>query len=148
MWSDISPYLDYPISQIFVEALVSVLAQSERKNKQGQRPTCSLMNPFNPHQTGVSESLIQAIFQYSKQQKPYQGTLRTQELTPIGPETSLGPSMDPTGPLKQMFPDTIIFKIRVNKNPEYVFIHFFKPCQNIMSLLKQNIQIPPPLSTD
>ena len=28
------------------------------------------------------------------------------------------------------------------------FIHFFKPGQNIMSLLKQNIQIPPPLSTD
>ena len=70
---------------------------------------------FNPHQTVVSESLIRrgvsqmppprkstisAIFLYSKQQKPYQGTLRTQELTPIGSETSLGPSMDPTGPLK------------------------------------------------
>ena len=37
---------------------------------------------------------------FSKQQKPYQGTLRTQELTPIGSETSLGPSMDPTGLLK------------------------------------------------
>ena len=52
------------------------------------------------------KSTIQAIFLYSKQQKPYQGTLRTQELTPIGSETSLGPSMDPTGPLKQMVPDT------------------------------------------
>ena len=28
------------------------------------------------------------------------GTLRTQEPTPIGSETSLGPSMDPTGPLR------------------------------------------------
>ena len=28
------------------------------------------------------------------------------------------------------------------------FIHFFKPGQNIMSLLKRNIQIQPPLSTD
>ena len=28
------------------------------------------------------------------------------------------------------------------------FIHFFKPDQNIMSLLKRNIQDPPPLSTD
>ena len=58
-------------------------------------------------------------------------------------------------------PDTIIFKIRVNKNQENAFfgdiwidtkkscfIHFFKAGKNIMSLLKQNIQIPPPLSTD
>merc|ERR1711954_506183 len=51
----------------------------------------------------------------SKQQKPFQGTLRTQEPTPIGSETSLGPSMDPTGPLKYMVPDTILFKIRVKK---------------------------------
>ena len=28
------------------------------------------------------------------------------------------------------------------------FIQIFKPGQNIMSLLKRNIQIPPPLSTD
>ena len=28
------------------------------------------------------------------------------------------------------------------------FIQIFKPGQNIMSLLKQNIQIPPPLSSD
>ena len=71
---------------------------------------------FNPHQADVSESLIRrggggksapqrklaisAIFLHSKQQKPYQGTLRTQEPTPIGSETSLGPSMDPTGLLK------------------------------------------------
>ena len=52
------------------------------------------------------KSTIQAIFLHSKQQKPYQGPLRTQEPTPIGSETSLGPSMDPTGPLKQMVPDT------------------------------------------
>ena len=69
---------------------------------------------LNPHQANVSESLIRrggksapqrklaisAIFLHSKHQKPYQGTLRTQEPTPIGSETSLGPSMDPTGPLK------------------------------------------------
>ena len=50
---------------------------------------------------------------------------------------------------------------RVNKNEENAFfgdfwidtkkscfIHFFKAGKNIMSLLKRNIQIPPPLSTD
>ena len=52
------------------------------------------------------KSTIYAIFLHSKQQKPYQRSLRTQEPTPIGSETSLGPSMDPTGTLKQMVPDT------------------------------------------
>ena len=52
-------------------------------------------------------------------------------------------------------------KKQVNKNQENAFyghfwidtkksyfIHFFKPGKNILSLLKQNIQIPSPLSTD
>ena len=52
-------------------------------------------------------------------------------------------------------------QIRVNKNEENAvfghcwidtkksyFIHFCQSGQNIMSLLKRNIQIPPPLSTD
>ena len=30
----------------------------------------------------------------------------------------------------------------------FTFIHFFQSGQNIMSLLKRNNQIPPPLSTD
>ena len=42
---------------------------------------------------------VWAMFLYSKQQKSYQGTLGTLELTPIGSRASLGPSMDPTGPL-------------------------------------------------
>ena len=46
------------------------------------------------------KSTIKGIFLHSKQQKPYQGTLRTQEPTPMGSET-----MDPTGPLKYMVPE-------------------------------------------
>ena len=34
------------------------------------------------------------------------------------------------------------------KKMHFYFIHFLKPGKNIMSLLKRNIQIPPPLSTD
>ena len=51
-------------------------------------------------QLALSFGATYTIFLHSKQLKPYQGTLRTQEPTPIGSETSLGPSMDPTGPLK------------------------------------------------
>ena len=40
------------------------------------------------------------------------------------------------------------FRSDSEKNKEMRFIHFFKPGQNIMSLLKQNIQILPPLLTD
>ena len=70
---------------------------------------------FNPHQTDVSESLIRrgggkyapqrkwpilAIFLHSMQQKWDQVTQGRQMLTLIGSRTRLGPSMDPTGPLK------------------------------------------------
>ena len=51
------------------------------------------LNAFAPKIT------VMAIFLNSKQQKTYQGTLRTQESTPIGSQTSLGPSMDPAGTL-------------------------------------------------
>ena len=48
---------------------------------------------------------VWAMFLYSKQQKSYQGTLGTLELTPIGSRASLGPSMDPTGrPAKRSEP--------------------------------------------
>ena len=71
---------------------------------------------FNPNKPGVFskqfilggrgqlssllKSAVSAIFLYTKQQKTFQGTLGTQDLTPIWSKTSLGPSMDPTGPLK------------------------------------------------
>ena len=43
---------------------------------------------------------IMAVILHSKQQKSYQGEHGTQGLALIGSNTSLGPSMDPTGPLK------------------------------------------------
>ena len=74
-----------------------------------------LSDSINPHQTGVSESLIRrgrgqlapqgklaifAIFLHFRQQKRHQGTLGKQRWTLIESRTSHGPSMDPTGPLK------------------------------------------------
>ena len=47
------------------------------------------------------KSAISAIFLHTKQQKTFQGTLGTQDLTSKGSKTSLGPSMDPTGPLNK-----------------------------------------------
>ena len=46
------------------------------------------------------KSAVSAIFLHIKQQKTFQETLGTQDLTSLGSKTSLGPSMDPTGPLK------------------------------------------------
>ena len=46
------------------------------------------------------KSAVSAIFLHTKQQKTFQGTLGTQDLTSIGSKTSHGPSMDPTVPLK------------------------------------------------
>ena len=46
------------------------------------------------------KSAVSAIFLHTKQQKTFQGTLGTQDHTSIGSRTSLGPLMDPTGPLK------------------------------------------------
>ena len=43
---------------------------------------------------------IMAVFLHSKQRKSYQGDIWTQGLALKGSNTSLGPSMDPTGPLK------------------------------------------------
>ena len=43
---------------------------------------------------------VLAMFLHSKQQKSYQGTLGTQDLTPNKSRTRLGPSMDPTRPLE------------------------------------------------
>ena len=45
------------------------------------------------------KSAVSAIFLHTKQQKTFQGTLGTQDLTSKGSKTSHGPSMDPTGPL-------------------------------------------------
>ena len=41
-----------------------------------------------------------AIFMHTNQQKTFQGTLGTQDLTSIGSKTILGPIMDPAGLLK------------------------------------------------
>ena len=77
------------------------------------------INDLHPHQTGVSESLIRRGGgakwptrgnQLYRLFLPYQGTIRTQKPTLIGSENSLGPSMDPTEHLKQIVPDTIVFK--------------------------------------
>ena len=50
----------------------------------------------------VSENFRHLVYQpsHTKQQKTFLGTLGTQDYTSIGSKTSLGPSMDPTGPLK------------------------------------------------
>ena len=45
------------------------------------------------------KSAVSAIPSHTKQQKTFLGTLGTQDYTSIGSKTSLGPSMDPTGPL-------------------------------------------------
>ena len=72
------------------------------------------------------KSIIQAIFLHSKQQKPYQGTLRTQK------------------PLKLMVPDTIIFKpisgcvyhfyIAPYLAPPIILEHFFGHCGTLSGL--------------
>ena len=59
--------------------------------------------------------------------KTYQGTLRTQDSPPIGSETSLGPSMDPTGPLKSMVPDTIILKPFSGRVYHFYIAHYLDP---------------------
>ena len=46
------------------------------------------------------KSAVSAIILHTKQQKTFQGTLRTQDHTSIGSRTSLGPLMDPIDPLK------------------------------------------------
>ena len=54
---------------------------------------------------------ILAIFLHSIQQKSYQGTLETQELTPKGSTTSLDTLLDPTGTKKYrvLQKDLVIF---------------------------------------
>ena len=49
--------------------------------------------------TYFQKPAVSVLFLHSKQHKTFQGTLGTQDLTSIGSKTSLGPSMDPTGPL-------------------------------------------------
>ena len=46
---------------------------------------------------------VWAMFLYFKQQRSYQGTLGTLELTPMGSRASRGPTIDPTGPLLLLF---------------------------------------------
>ena len=46
------------------------------------------------------KSAVSAMFLHTNQQKIFQGTLGTQDHTPIVSKTILGPSMDPTWPLK------------------------------------------------
>ena len=49
--------------------------------------------------SSLLKSAVSTICSHTKQQKNIQGTLGTQEHTSIGSKTSLGPLMDPTGPL-------------------------------------------------
>ena len=46
------------------------------------------------------KSAVSAIFLHTKQQKTFQGTLGTHDHTSIVSKTILGPSKDPTRPLK------------------------------------------------
>ena len=50
--------------------------------------------------SSYQKSAVSAIFLHTKQQKTFQGTLGTQDHTSIVSKTILGPSMDPTRPLK------------------------------------------------
>ena len=94
------------------------------------------IHAFNPHQTRVSDYLIRGggngppdtfLFLHSKQKNTYQGTLGTQELTPIRSQTSLGPSMKPTGPLKWTVQDpTISEPISVVVYHFYI-VHYLAP---------------------
>ena len=52
------------------------------------------------HSSSYQKSAISAIFLHTYQQKTFQGTLGTQDHTSIVSKTILGPSMDPTRPLK------------------------------------------------
>ena len=64
---------------------------------------------------------VWAMFLYSKQQKSYQGTLGTLELTPIGSRASLGPSIDPTGPLSWT-----LFSSIFGENPKKLKIRYLE----------------------
>ena len=48
----------------------------------------------------TENQLYRLYFCLLSNKKTYQGTLRTQEWTPIWSQTSLGPPLDPTGSLK------------------------------------------------
>ena len=103
-----------------------------------------LWHHLNPHQPDVWESLISpgggqmahrgklavwAMFLHSKQQKSYQGTLGTLELTPIGSGTSHGPSMDPTGSLAWTLWFSRIFQA------VYTFSIFYTPLNMLKHFL-------------
>ena len=64
---------------------------------------------------------VWAMFLHSKQQKSYQGTLGTLELTPIGSRASLGPSIDPTGPLSWT-----LFSSIFGENPKKLKIRYLE----------------------
>ena len=61
------------------------------------------------------------LFLHSKQQKSYKGTLGTLELTPIGSRASLGPSIDPTGPLSWT-----LFSSIFGENPKKLKIRYLE----------------------
>ena len=65
-----------------------------------KRAICHIYIAYKVKQSSSNrKSAVSVIFLHSKQQKAFQGTLGTLDLTSIGSKTSLGPSMDPTGPL-------------------------------------------------
>ena len=131
---------------------------------------------LNPHQTDVSESLIRRgganmphkgnglywLYFCILCNKNGIKWLRGDKCWPsLGPGPALVLQWTLQGPWNRWSRTLIKIQIRVNKNQENAFfghfwidtkksyfIHFFKTGQNIMSLLKQNIQITPPLWTD
>ena len=90
------------------------------------------------------KSAVSAIFLHTKQQKTFQGTLGTQDHTSIGSRTSLGPLMDPTGPLKwtlwfsQKFQDFWenfgLFYILYSLAPLTMLDHVFGHCATLPRL--------------
>ena len=59
-----------------------------------------LFNAGGAQSSSTLKSAVSSIFLHTKQQKTFQGTLGTQDLTSIGSRTSLGPLMNPKGSLK------------------------------------------------
>ena len=100
--------------------------------------------PGGAQSSSLLKSAVSAIFLHTKQQKTFQGTLGTQDHTSIGSRTSLGPLMDPTGPLKgtlwfsQKFQDFGenfgLFYILYSLAPLTMLDHLFGHCPTLPRL--------------
>ena len=100
---------------------------------------------INPHHADVWESLIHigpprklaifAIVWTCRQQKTYQGTLGILRWTLIGSRTRLGPSMDPTGPLKWTSKFSSLFHAVLLFLHQTLYIIHFSPFNHVGTLL-------------